>query len=96
MKPTPKQLAYLRGLAEKTGTTFAYPQTSAQASAEIKRLQRQPRSSAGDARRERRDIQRDLQTRPDDATAVRADHVRGYGSNARWAHRPTDNQEQAS
>ena len=96
MKPTPKQLAYLRGLAEKTGTTFAYPQTSAQASAEIKRLKAQRRSSGGDARRERRDIQRDLQTRPDDATAVRANHVRGYGSSARWAHRPTDNQEPTS
>ena len=96
MKPTRKQLAYLRGLAEKTGTTFAYPQTSAQASAEIKRLQAQPRSSAGDAQRDRRHVQRTMQTRPDDATAVRADQVRGYGSSARWAHRPTDNQEPTS
>lgn len=96
MKPTPKQLAYLRGLAEKTGTTFAYPQTRAEASAEIKRLQHHKRSAPGDARRERRDVQRDLQTRPDDATAVRASHVRGYGSSARWAHRPTDNQEHTS
>ena len=96
MKPTPKQLAYLRGLADKTGTTFAYPQTSAEASAEIKRLQARPRSGAGDAQRERRAVQRDLQTRPTDATAVRARDVRGYGSSARWAHRPTDNQEPTS
>ena len=96
MKPTPKQLAYLKGLAAKTGTTFAYPQTSAQASAEIKRLQQQPRSGAGDARRERRAVQHDLQTRPDDATAIRARDTRGYGSSARWAHRPVDNQEPTS
>ena len=96
MKPTPKQLAYLKGLADKTGTTFAYPHSSAQASAEIKRLQTQPRSSVGDSQRERRAVQRDLQTRPNDATAVRARDVRGYGSSARWAHRPTDNQEPTS
>ena len=96
MKPTRKQLAYLRKLAEQTATTFAYPQTRAQASAEIKRLQARPRSGAGDARRERRAVQRDLQTRPDDATAVRANDVRGYGSSARWAHRPIDNQEPTS
>jgi hypothetical protein len=53
VKPTRKQLAYLKSLAEKTGTTFAYPQTSDQASAEIKRLQGQPRSGAGDVQRER-------------------------------------------
>jgi hypothetical protein len=93
MNPTSKQLAYLRSLAEKTGTTFAYPATSAQASAEITRLQTQPRSRAGDSRRERRAVQHDLANRPDDATAVRARDVRGYGSSARWAHRPTDNQE---
>lgn len=96
MKPTPKQLAYLRGLADKTGTTFASPQTSAEASAEIKRLQARPRSARSDQARERRDVQRAMQERPDDATAVRASDVRGFGSTARWAHRPTDNQETQS
>jgi hypothetical protein len=96
MKPTAKQLAYLRSLATRTGTSFTYPETSAQASAEIKRLQALPRSGAGDARRERRDVQRHLRTRPDDATAIRARDVRGYGSSARWAHHPTDNQEHQS
>ncbi|MDP8968650.1 MAG: hypothetical protein M3N04_08620 [Actinomycetota bacterium] len=90
MKPTPKQLAYLKGLAEKTGTTFAYPATSQQASAEIKRLKAQPRTSASDRTRERRAVQRDLQTRRDDATAIRERDVTGYGSTARWAHRPDD------
>ena len=96
MKPSRKQLAYLRSLASRTGTTFAYPATSAQASAEIRRLRALPSSGAGEARHERRDVQHALQQRPDDATAVRAHDVRGYGSGARWAHRPTDDQEHQS
>jgi hypothetical protein len=96
MKPTRKQLTYLRSLATQTGTTFAYPATSAEASAEIRRLRALPSSGTGDARRERRDVQHALQQRPDDATAIRAHDVRGYGSGARWAHRPTDDQESRS
>jgi len=90
MKPTAKQLAYLRILAARTATTFAYPATSAAASVEIRRLRALPSSSAGDARRERSDVQHALQERPDDATAIRAHDVRGYGSAARWAHTPAD------
>jgi hypothetical protein len=93
-KPTRKQLAYLRSLAVRTGTTFAYPATSRQASAEIKRLQRLPASGRGERVRELRDVQRDLAERPGDNTAIRARDVRGYGSTARWAHRPSDDQEQ--
>jgi len=33
--PTPKQLRYLRVLAEQTGTTFTPPTTSTQASREL-------------------------------------------------------------
>ena len=95
MKPTPKQLAYLRSLAEQTATTFAYPATKAQASVEIQRLKAIPRSRCGDAQRERRAVQRDIANRPDDATAIRDRDVRGYGSSARWAHRPTDTEEQS-
>ena len=36
--PTPKQLRYLRILAERTGTTFTPPTSSAEASREIGRL----------------------------------------------------------
>ena len=36
--PSMKQLRYLRLLAEKTGTTFASPKSSATASVEIARL----------------------------------------------------------
>jgi hypothetical protein len=95
MKPTAKQLAYLRSLAARTGTTFAYPATSAVASAEIRRVRALPASSAGEVRHERRDVQCALQDRPDDATAICAHDVRGYGSAARWAHTP-DDQERRS
>ncbi len=88
MKPTPKQLAYLRSLALATGTTFTYPTTSATASAEIRRLKTVGRSSRSDRTREQRAVQHDLAERPDDATAIRANDVIGYGSSARWAHRP--------
>lgn len=93
-KPTLKQLAYLKRLAAETGTTFAYPATSRQASAEIKRLQGLPQFGHGERVRELRDVQHDLAERPGDNTAIRPEDVRGYGSSARWAHRPTDNQEQ--
>jgi hypothetical protein len=88
LKPTPKQLAYLKRLAEQTATTFTYPTTSAQASAEIRRLKARPRSGPGEQARERRDVQRDLAERPDDAAAIRRRDVSGYGSSARWAHTP--------
>ena len=88
MKPTSKQLAYLRSLALATGTTFTSPATSANASAEIRRLKTVGRSSRSDRTREQRAVQHDLAERPDDATAIRANDVIGYGSSARWAHRP--------
>ena len=83
--PTRKQLAYLRSLANRTGTTFTYPRTSARASAEIKRLQGLEQSSQADRIREQRAVQRDLAERPDDAARVRRDELSGYGSSARWA-----------
>jgi hypothetical protein len=45
-KPTPRQLRYLRRLAERTGGTFAWPQTKAEASAEIERLSGRPELAA--------------------------------------------------
>ena len=75
-KPTAKQLAHLRQLAARLGQSFAYPQTRAQASAEIRRLRSAQRGrDAGidrqAERRERRAIQRDLQR------ARRRRHARG-------------------
>lgn len=77
-RPTSKQLTYLRSLANRSATTFAYPQTRVQASREIDRLRRLPtvpharRGDPGDG---------DAQTY---ATAVRAEEVDGYGSSATW------------
>jgi hypothetical protein len=76
-RPTTRQLRYLKLLTQMTATTFAYPQTKAQASREIERLQQLPRAG-----RERQD---------DDgsqfyATAVRGEDVRGRGASAAWRH----------
>lgn len=48
--PTRKQLAFLRSLAQRTGTTFTYPRTRGQASREIGRLLAVPRSTQLDIR----------------------------------------------
>jgi len=83
-KPTPKQLRYLKRLAERTGGTFAYPQTKAEASREIARLKGRPSSTRSDVVRELRAVSRELGERGG-AAAVRPNEVSGYGSSARWA-----------
>src|ERR1019366_5118383 len=76
--PTPKQLRYLRVLAEQTGTTFAPPTSSAEASREIDRLA---------ALKRERGTHREL---PDSAeqvvyaTAPAPDETSGWGSTATW------------
>lgn len=42
LAPTPKQLAYLRSLARRTGTTFTLPRTRRQASRQIAALRARP------------------------------------------------------
>jgi hypothetical protein len=48
--PSARQLSYLKALAERTGQTFRWPESSAAASREIRRLKntRRARSRAGD------------------------------------------------
>lgn len=82
-KPSPKQLAYLRTLAERCGESFAIPTTRHAASTEIQRLKGRKATTHSDRRRERRDISSDMSARGD-AAAVREDEVTGYGSSARW------------
>jgi hypothetical protein len=82
-KPTPRQLRYLRQLAEQTGTTFTAPATRRQASQEIERLKRRPRSATQERRDDRRAVSRGLAERQP-ASSVRADEIVGYGSQARW------------
>ena len=43
--PTRKQLAFLRSLAQRTGTTFSYPRTRGQASRQIAALLARPISA---------------------------------------------------
>lgn len=81
LKPTVRQLTYLRALAARTATTFASPATRRQASREIARLRtlaRQPHTPATETYRE--------QERLAYATAVDASEVTGFGSSARWRH----------
>jgi hypothetical protein len=84
VKPTAKQLSYLRTLAIRTGQTFTPPTTRGDASREIQRLQAATPSGRGEQRRERRDI-RDALSRGAGASAAVRDHeISGYGSNCEW------------
>ena len=82
-KPSPKQLAYLRTLAERCGESFTLPTTSQEASKEIERLKGRRPTSRSDRRRERREVERAMSDRGP-ASAVREDEITGYGSSARW------------
>jgi hypothetical protein len=93
MRPTTKQLAYLRHLAERTGETFTYPHTMAEASAEIDRLKRRKPSTRIERKLDRREIQDALAARPDDATRIREDETAGYGSTATWTDQRWEHDE---
>jgi len=74
--PTSKQLAYLRVLAQQTGTTFIAPQDRRQASREIQRL---------------RSLKRRQSDRPEPpteavgyGTAPQPSEIAGWGTSARW------------
>ena len=84
-KPTARQLRYLRSLAQRTGQTFTYPHTAAEASREIDRLKRARPSSLAELEIER-EIADAVAVGERDAARVRADEIDGYGSSATWAH----------
>ena len=85
--PTAKQLAYLRALAERTGQTFVTPQTSRDASAEIRRLKATPAESRVERRIERDEIVDAIAAGPHDSARVTRGEVFGYGSSATWSQR---------
>jgi hypothetical protein len=85
-KPTSRQLAYLKSLADRTGQTFTYPKTSRQASAEINRLKQTKPSSRTERYVERKLIADQIATGPLDAARVREDEIHGRGSSATWIH----------
>lgn len=81
--PTSRQLRYLRILAERTGTTFAAPDTSKEASLEILRLQRLPSRPSRDRLDDRSELATDREWMQP-STAIRAEEISGYGSTATW------------
>jgi len=81
--PTAKQLRYLRNLAETRGESFAYPQSAAEASAEIDRLKARRRSTSAERRFERLAVSREI-AEIGDAAKVRDSEIGGYGSSAHW------------
>jgi hypothetical protein len=93
--PTPRQMAYLRKLAEHTGGTFAYPKTAREASSEIARLTGQTPDSPADRHRERRQLQRDLAENAGGATRIQDDEITGHGSTATWDRDPAPTPEPA-
>jgi hypothetical protein len=82
--PTPRQLSYLRSLANRTGQTFAYPKTFQMASGEITRLQNARPSSRTEVRIERKQIADAIVTGPADSSRILDHEIHGYGSNATW------------
>jgi hypothetical protein len=83
--PTARQLAFLKDLAAQRGQSFASPATAAEASREIKRLNRLGRTARADVTRELHQITGDIVTRRGDDARVRDAEITGYGSSARWA-----------
>ena len=80
-KPSPKQQAYLRALAQKTGTSFTPPKTRSEASREIDRL----KALSSSPRHERQADRQAVQQAPRGGAArVRETEVEGYGSTATW------------
>ncbi len=82
-RPTARQLRFLRDLAARTASTFVYPTTRAQASAEIARMRTL-------ARRPRDRFAGDQTAALVYATAVHPHEVSGYGSSAQWRTRAGD------
>jgi hypothetical protein len=87
--PAARQLAYLRTLAKRTGGTFTYPHTRAQASREIHRLKQIADTGFTFAELQAENQARELHGDPPLAygTAVRDEEITGYGSTATWSRR---------
>ena len=83
--PSPRQLNYLKALANRTGQTFTWPQTRSQASREIARLKRARPSTPAERAIEQID-DRVAREAAEDASAIHGFEVLGFGSNCRWSH----------
>jgi hypothetical protein len=83
-KPTRRQLDLLKDLAMERCQSFAYPQTFAEADAQIKRLLGTKPTRRSDRRREDRQVRHDFAERHGGSAAVRSSETDGYGSTATW------------
>lgn len=83
-KPRPEQLRELRRVADSRGETFTWPQTSAEADAELERLGGRVESSFAERAIERRAVSSAMAARGGEAR-VRDSEIVGYGSSAHWA-----------
>ena len=86
-RPSPRQLNYLRALANRTGQTFTYPKTSRDASCEIQRLKTVRPSSRIEIEIERLDLASEQAAREANCDVpVNLDtEVAGHGSSATWS-----------
>ena len=84
-KPTPRQLRYLRLLAERSGTTFTMPRTVSEAKRLIDELKDRKGTPRADIARERRQVADDMATRRGDGARVKPEELSGWGSSATWA-----------
>jgi hypothetical protein len=90
-KPTQRQLSYLKALAIKTGTSFAYPSTRQEASKTIREMKARLASTDRRIERnlehvERREIAATANSFHERTTAFADDEIVGYGASATWAH----------
>jgi hypothetical protein len=84
--PSPRQLSYLKALADRTGQTFRWPESCAAASSEIKRLKRTRPSTELERAIDRFGDTRSIEA-AQDAVEVHGFEVVGYGSTATWSQR---------
>jgi len=87
-RPTPRQLSYLRALAQRTGQTFTWPATRSEASREIDRLKTAAPSTPVERAIERHDWARETAAREANCDVpVRREELDGYGSSGTWRRR---------
>jgi Protein of unknown function (DUF3072) len=87
-RPTSRQRAYLRTLAQRTGQTFTWPTTRSAASHEIRRLETLPSISQVDREMERHDWAAEAAAREANCDVpIRPHELDGYGSSTTWSQR---------
>jgi hypothetical protein len=87
-RPTSRQLAYLRTLAQRTGQTFSWPTTRSAASREIRRLETVPSITQVDREMERHDWAAEAAAREANCDVpIRPHELDGYGSSTTWSQR---------